>query len=513
MKNFKIYISALALMAFASSCKKSFLDAQPTETVSTVQEENESKNDPQLLDARVNGMYTTMYEDFTGDAANGANQNHDDFGQKGYDIYSDMLSADLLLGATNYGWYTGVERYADTKNNTSTSDYQPYRYYYRIIFAANNIIDLLGGNDATLSNADSKHYMGQAKAMRAYAYFYLANLYSPLGYGTGNEKILPILTSATQEEMPMKTSGEVYDQIIKDLNQAINLLKDFNRPDKAHINADVARGLLAYTLSARGTNDDLTMVTKLTDSILNISQVPLTTNSQVVANLDDDGNLTNPESGFNSLSTSSWMWGADITLSSNLDLVSWWGQMDIFTYSYAWAGDPKFIDQGLYDAINEDDVRKGQFDDNPDYGGLLPTGKFFNAARVEGGQRNVTDDYIYMRADEMQLLNAEAYARLGQDGPARTSIHKLTDMRTNNVDLYGINDKSGADLKEAIYLQSRIELWGEGKTYLAMKRNKHSVTKGSNHLYLKGQTFEYNAPELTFATPSGEFLYNPNLTK
>lgn len=511
MKNLKIYISALALMAFASSCKKSFLDEQPSERVSTAQEEQESKNDPQLLDARVNGLYTTMYQDFTGDAADGNNQNHDDFGQKGYDIYSDMLSADLLLGATNYGWYTNVERYADTKNNTSAADYQPYRYYYRIIYGANNIIDLLGGDNAVLTNADSKHYMGQAKAMRAYAYFYLANLYSPQGYGTGNEKILPVLTSASQEEVPMQTSGEVYSLIVKDLNQAIDLLSDFNRPDKAHIDADVARGLLSYALAARGATTDLTRVVGLTDTVL--QKYPLTTNSQVAANLDSDGNLTNPESGFNNLSTSSWMWGADITLSSSLDLVSWWGQMDIFTYSYAWAGDPKFIDSTLYSSIKLSDIRKKQFDDNPDYGGLLPTGKFFNEAREEGGQRNITDDYIYMRADEMQLLNAEAHARLGEDGPARTSIHKLTDLRTNGVDLYNIDTKSGADLREAIYLQSRIELWGEGKTYLAMKRNKHSVTKGANHLYLAGQTFQYNAPELTFAIPSGEFLYNPNLTK
>lgn len=510
MKNFKIYIGALALMAFATSCKKSFLDAQPSEKVSTVQEEQESKNDPKLIDARINGLYTTMYQDFTGQLTPDV-ENHDDFGQKGYDIYSDMLSADLLLGATNYGWYTTVERYTATVNNTSTVDSQPYRYYYRIIYGANTIIDLLGGNDVVLTNPDSKHYMGQAKAMRAYAYFYLANLYAPNGFGTGNEKILPILTSAKQEEVPMQTSGAVYDLMVKDLTQAVSLLKDFSRPDKAHIDADIARGLLAYVLAARGTNDDLGKVVKLTDTVL--TKYPLTTNDEAVADLDADGNLTNPQSGFNSLSTPSWMWGADITLSSSLDLVSWWGQMDIYTYSYAWAGDPKFIDTGLYAKINTSDIRKKQFVYNPDYGGLLPTGKFFDGAREEGGQRNVTDDYIYMRTEEMQLLNAEAHARLGEDGPAKTSILTLTSLRSGNADVYGISGLSGKALQDAIYLQTRIELWGEGKTYLALKRNKQSVTKGANHLYLQGQTFQYNNPAITFTTPSAEFLYNPNLTK
>ncbi|GAA4100394.1 RagB/SusD family nutrient uptake outer membrane protein [Mucilaginibacter panaciglaebae] len=512
MKNLKIYVSAFALLAFASSCKKSFLDEQPSEKVSTEQEQEEVKKDPKLLDARVSGLYTTMYEDFTGDFTNGTTQNHDDFGQKGYDIYSDMLSADLLLGATNYGWYTNLERYQSTKNSASSTDYQPYRYYYKIIYAANTVIDVLGGNNATLANDDVKHYMGQAKAMRAYAYFYLANLYSPKGYGTGAEKILPILTSTNQAEVPMSTSAQVYTQIISDLDQANSLLADFTRPDKNHIDSYVAKGLLAYALAARGTNADLTRVISLTDSVL--AKYPLTTPSEVVANLDGSGHLTNPQSGFNNIATPSWIWGADITLSSNLDLVSWWGQMDIFTYSYAWAGDPKFIDDSLYKSIRPTDIRKKQFDDNPDYGGLLPTGKFFNENREEGGQRNITDDYIYMRADEMVLLNAEAKVRLGDDGGARTEIKLLLAQRfPSALDYAYIDLLTGNDLKEEIYLQTRIELWGEGKTYLAMKRNKHSVTKGSNHLFLVGETFQYDAPELTFVTPSGEFLYNPNLTK
>lgn len=523
MKNLKIYISAFALLVIASSCKKSFLDEQPNQVVSTVQEANEVKQDPKLLDARISGLYTTMYEDGTGGTTG-----HDDFGQKGYDIYSDMLSGDLALGALNYGWYSGIERYTATKDNAGNPDYIPYRYYYRVVYAANTVIDILGGNDAVLSNATLKHYMGQAKAMRAYAYFYLANLYSPKGYGTGTEKILPILTSATQLNPPMSTSEQIYSLIVKDLNQAIILLGDYTRPDKGHIDINVAQGLLAYALAARGTNADLTRVTSLTDSVL--AKYPLTTNSEAVGKFDfttreHEGDVLNPESGFNSLATPSWIWGADITLSSGLDLISWWGQMDIYTYSYAWAGDPKFIDQGLFDSINALDVRKGQFFNNAppydkagmhsDYGGLLPQGKFFDAARVEGGQRNITDDYIYMRADEMQILNAEAYARLGQDSKAQASILKLTNLRTNGVDLYLIGTKTGAALKEAIYQQSRIELWGEGKTYLAMKRNQHSVVKGSNHLFPEqiGVTYNYDDPSLTFATPSAEFLYNPNLNK
>jgi hypothetical protein len=43
---------------------------------------------------------------------------------------------------------------------------------------------------------------------------------------------------------------------------------------------------------------------------------------------------------------------------------------------------------------------------------------------------------------------------------------------------------NGNYIAKEIYLQTRIEFWGEGKSYLAMKRNKATTTRGSNHLFL-----------------------------
>jgi hypothetical protein len=203
------------------------------------------------------------------------------------------------------------------------------------------------------------------------------------------------------------------------------------------------------------------------------------------------------------------MWGVDITLANDLDLVSWWGVMDLFTYSYAWAGDPKVIDDGLYASIREDDLRKNQFVDQKNNGELWPTNKFFAPARIEGGQRAVTTDYLYMRVDEMYLLNAEAKAKLGQDGLARDRIKELLALRI--ADFSYVDALSGQALQDEIYLQTRIEFWGEGKSYLAMKRNKATITRGSNHLFFAGQSFAYNADELSFPIPQAEVLNNPNL--
>jgi hypothetical protein len=70
---------------------------------------------------------------------------------------------------------------------------------------------------------------------------------------------------------------------------------------------------------------------------------------------------------------------------------------------------------------------------------------------------------------------------------------------------------SGQALLNEIYLQTRIELWGEGKSYLAMKRNKATITRGTNHLFEPGVAFPYTDPKLTFVIPQAEVLNNPNL--
>lgn len=485
--------------AIMTGCKKDFLQTQPTQFTTPQQLAAAAVQDPKVLNGLVSGLYTTMFT-----VGVGGTTGHDDFGQKGIDIYTDMLQSDMVLGALNYGWYAPLARYQASVDFTRNETYVPWRYFYRQIFGANSIIDVLGGSDAVPANATDKATMGQAKAMRAYGYFYLSQLYAK-EYGDGSAKILPIYTTASSDSLnrPKRTASAVWDLMIKDLNDAITLLGSFTRTSKDQVDKNVAKGLLAYVLAARGTPADWTQVATLTQDIM--TAYPKTTALQAVYN---GTNLSS--SGFNNVATPSWMWGVDITLAQRLDLISWWGQVDQFTYSYTWAGDPKPIDRGLYDAIRTDDIRKNQFaSPTASLYKLQPINKFFDPARISGGQRQVTTDLIYMRADEFYLMNAEAKARSGQDVAARTALS--TYLADRITDLSYLNALSGQALLNEIYLQTRIELWGEGKAYLAMKRNKATVTRGSNHLFEAGNSFPYSDPKLTFVIPQAEVLNNPNL--
>ena len=123
------------------------------------------------------------------------------------------------------------------------------------------------------------------------------------------------------------------------------------------------------------------------------------------------------------------------------------------------------------------------------------------------GQRDITTDYIYMRIDEMYLLNAEAAAKTTRPTEARNRLTQLVSLRVPDASY--INALSDVDLLNEIYKQTRIELWGEGKSYLAMKRNQATINRGPNHLFQAGVAVPYNDERLRFAIPQAEILNNP----
>lgn len=490
MKKNKLFISFTASLLFLTvGCNDEFLETEPTQFITQEQLADASVNNPDLLRGTISGIYSLMFE-----VGTGGTTGHNDFGQKGVDIWTDMLSGDIALTQNTYNWYRNHVDYQATTDFTKNECYIPWRYYYRIIRSTNIVINALGGNDAVPTNPENRWLMGQAKALRAYSYFYLAQLYTREYNAT--QMVLPIYTDPAQQAQPKSSAADVYALIVEDLQDAITFMSDFNRTTKTEINQYVAKGLLAYAYGAMGNNE---AVYTLTNDIITNGGFSLTTSAQSA--------YPGAGSGFNDVNTPSWMWGVDLTTNQGLDLISWWGQMDYYTYSYQWAGDVKGIDRTLFNSIPATDVRRTQFSATS----FRPLGKFFDPARVVGGQRVITTDYIYMRVDEFYLLNAEAAAKTGRETEAKTRLTELLTLRNSNIAY--ISALTGQALKDEIYKQTRIELWGEGKSYLAMKRNQATINRGVNHLFQAGVAVPYNDVKLLFKIPQAELLNNPSITE
>jgi hypothetical protein len=490
MKKNRIFKSLFAaLLLVTVGCNDEFLETEPTAFITQEQLSAASANNPDLLRGTISGIYSLMFETGTGGTTG-----HNDFGQKGVDIWTDMLSGDIALSQNTYNWYRNFVDYQSSTDFTRNECYIPWRYYYRIIRSTNIVINALGGNDAVPTNAENRWLMGQAKSLRAYSYFYLAQLYTREYNAT--QMVLPIYTDPAQQAQPKSSSADVYALIVDDLQDAITFMSDFNRTTKTEINQYVAKGLLAYAYGAMGNNEG---VYTLTNDIIANGGFQLTTSAQSA--------FPGAGSGFNDVNSPAWMWGVDLTTNQGLDLISWWGQMDFYTYSYQWAGDAKAIDRTLFNSIPTTDIRRTQFSATSG----RPLGKFFDPGRTAGGQRVITTDYIYMRVDEFYLLNAEAAAKTGRETEAKARLTSLLTLRNSN-NAY-IAALTGQALKDEVYKQTKIELWGEGKSYLAMKRNQATINRGVNHLFQAGVAVPYNDVKLLFKIPQAELLNNPSITE
>ncbi|WP_432673008.1 RagB/SusD family nutrient uptake outer membrane protein [Flavobacterium sp. SM2513] len=478
------------------SCGDDFLEpVRNTSILTSVDIAGAADLNPDIVSGSLDGIGGYMI-----DPAGVTGTSHNDLGQKGVDIWLDMLSGDMALSANSYGWYQDVANLVSTVDFTRRDNRIIWTYYYKIVTSSNEVIGTLGGNEANPQAAETKAILAQAKAYRAYAYLYLAQIFQ-----RGYDPAQPILPYSDGDEFIAEKvpASKVYDLVISDLKSSIILLEGYNRSFKHQIDKSVAQGLLAYAYGAIG---DYPNAKIIADQIVDSGAYPLTTTGQLA--------FPGSGSGFNDVNTASWMWGYDLTADLNHQLIDWWGQMDYFTYSYAFAGDRKSIDTGLYAQIPSNDARKAQFGTSG-VTALMPINKFFDPARVGGGQQIITTDLIFMRVEEFYLLSAEAAAKSGNEAAAKTRLKALLSSRLGgaaNAAAY-VDPLSGPSLINAIYLQTRIEMWGEGKSYLAMKRNQATITRGTNHVFKAGESFIYNSDEMSFQIPQSEMNNNPSITE
>ena len=474
-----------------NACSSDFLDREPSDLISDSKKKEEAdKNLEKVLSPMMYGVYSTTFTPGTGGTVGPYD---DDFGQKSIDICMDLMCGDMAMSGTSYGYFVDDYRFVD-QAKTGMRAYSIWKYYYKIIMLSNEILDLLGGDDEMPDTDAKKAYYGQAKAMRAYAYFYLVNLYQHPYSEKKDKPGVPVYrTQVGITPKGQSTVGEVYELIIKDLEDAAIALENYTRPEgsKTEIDKYVAYGLLANACLFTG---DYQKAIAAVGKVIDRNNFSLMSASEIL------------ESGFSSVTIPGWMWAIDITADNTGKLKTFWAHVDIFTYGYAAVGDRKCIDNVLYESIlsRPNDIRKNQFSPEEKY---APINKFFDAARTVNLTRSSTNDIVYMRVEEIYLLKAEAHARAGEDDKAKAVLKTLVELRDADG-AERIDKMNNAELLEEIYYNWRVEMWGEGKSYFAMKRYKKTVTRGSNHVVYPGDSKPYNHSRMIYEIPQSEISNN-----
>lgn len=166
-----------------------------------------------------------------------------------------------LSGRTTDPLYeAAVYRTTNTLKNVSTL----WWLGYRIILGANSVIE----NVKDGASVQSDHIKGENYFLRAITHLHLVTLYAkPYSHGRDNPGII-LRTSINTSASDFSTVGEVYDQIVLDLQEAIRLMSVGSRRGNAGFaSKEAAQGLLSRVYLYMDKNQEV--VDLVTNEMLN----------------------------------------------------------------------------------------------------------------------------------------------------------------------------------------------------------------------------------------------------
>ena len=422
---------------------------------------------PTRVEATFNGMFTFMGNPAQNWGTRFSSARPDDFGFIMMALSQDLEGADMIGADNGYNWFSAACEYS----SRTPSYANPYIRYVTPYTLIGMVKDILATIPEDTEDASLINMKAQAKALRAYSYLSLAPYFQG-SYETSKDKpCVPVLSDSVDvTNNPRATVEQVYNVIVEDLTWAIDHL-DETRSSKAYVNANVAYGLRARAYLAMGKGAEAAAdAEKAMQGYepASIAEVSVPT--------------------FCDMEEHNWIWAIDITD----DQANYYGYATAPSWLSVFSGDgygvacgtTAMINKLLWDKIPATDVRKGWWIDenlhSPNWADLtwgtakgdeiatltikdvkieLPpyTNIKFGMKSGVGSTLN-NNDWPLMRVEEMILIQAEGYAISGNEAKAKEILTNF--VKTYRDPNYTI--PSGRTLRDEIWFQRRVELWGEG---------------------------------------------------
>ena len=423
---------------------------------------------PTRVEATFNGMFTFMGNPAQNYGTRFSSARADDFGFIMMALSQDFEGADMIGADNGYNWFSVACEYS----SRTPSYANPYIRYVTPYTLIGMVKDILATIPEDTEDASLINMKAQAKTLRAYSYLSLAPYFQG-SYETSKDKpCVPVLSDSVDvTNNPRATVEQVYNVIVEDLTWAIDHL-DETRSSKAYVNANVAYGLRARAYLAMGKGAEAAAdAEKAMQGYepASIAEVSVPT--------------------FCDMEEHNWIWAIDITD----DQANYYGYATAPSWLSSLCGDgygaacgtTAMINKLLWDKIPATDVRKGWWIDenlhSPNWADLtwgtakgdeianlvlddgskveLPpyTNIKFGMKSGVGSTLN-NNDWPLMRVEEMILIQAEGYAISGNEAKAKEILTNF--VKTYRDPSYTI--PSGRTLRDEIWFQRRVELWGEG---------------------------------------------------
>ncbi|ATL48118.1 hypothetical protein COR50_13630 [Chitinophaga caeni] len=394
-----------------------------------------------------------------------------------------------------YSWWRAEGSWEESgygRIQTGTRTKQIWDMFYKVINNANVIIKRVP--DLTDVAPEQKEaFIAEAKAARAYAYFWLARVYQFTYAKDPQAKAIPIYmeptTSATIGN-PRSTLQEVYDLILEDLLYAVDKLPT-DRTGKFRINKNVASGILAEVYQELAPGNAAYWEKVSTYAHAAREGFPLTSNAEY-------------NSGFNSVSNSGWIWAFPVPDEQSLSYYSQFSYMDPYYGYYRNIA----INTSFVNLFSATDIRKSRFLYWGDVAGY-PALVYQTTKYTSRSTSAIQGDILLMRSAEMLLAEAEALAQQDELQGAIDLLFELQGLRDPNATKLAANTPK-QDIIDAILLERRKELYAEnGMSYFDLKRYQKDLVRNGNHPY--PITVPNDDKRWVFQIPLAEIDANPNI--
>lgn len=482
----------------------------------------------------------------------------------------DLLCADFPMSDNGYNYWI----YTEDGSSLRYAYYYSYFYYYNFIKNANNVISI--GNQAVNGgNEVAKQYLGQGYGYRAMLYLDLARLfeYKKTGVKALDDEAttlgsygvtVPIVkeTTPTQDlyNNPCAPFYTMYRFIMTDLNRAEECLAGYTRSIKAYMDRSVIYGLktrLWLEMASRFEQSAADLQKQIEAENVDDGYDKLGINSAADCYakaahyaqkaLASDGyhplteaEWSDPTTGFNT-ANDSWMLGTLVNSKEQINELSWYTFLGWMAAETDWGmGTTKYnayrcIGKALYDKIGDNDWRRASWINPNDAGAsTVPSGYKTNVSgekwstlpaycnlKFRPGSGNLTDLTVgliaslpLMRIEEIQFDYFEAIAHTQGVAAAAAALQEWVNTNRYTDGSYTCNATTMDDFIDALMIQRRVELWGEGLVFFDYKRLNLPVTRkysGTNYASsMQLNSYDgYVAPWMNYMIPETEKDHNP----
>ncbi len=451
-----IILLIIPLLLGIISCSEDFLKVDPSTAISA----ESTFSDTAKIDAFLTGLYdNNAFYYYTQSAL----------------MEADIRGKDLfLIPSGNYGRFDDEYMYSLTPEHWQME--YIWEWAYKVIANCNQAVQYVP--ETPFSDNYKNKVLAESRAMRATAYLmlvrYYAQPYSNDPNGPGVPLTLEPLGPDPASNFPGRsTVQEVYDVIIDDLDFAKD---NITNTDITRLTVNAVYGLLARAYL------DMEDWTNARDYAIDARDgYPLASDADLLAGFAD--------------ATSEWIWSLNMRSDDNNGYLMLPSFYDTRVLGYSsFRATNTFV--GLFEA---GDVRGNMFG-VPNTGGMTIT-KYLHRTSWDM-------DQVMMRSAEMYLIEAEARAQLDDFPGALTALNAI--QTRANATLTTTTNK--ADLLDAIALERRKELFGEGFHMLDIMRRGETMTRTDPGHWAPVDLEAYD-PLMIFPIPKDEIDSNPNISE